>query len=172
MTANELIQICAGLGIKLTLAGDGSDRLQVDAPKGAITPFLRDALVANKLEVVAALKSQAQTPSEVRTTTPPQTPEKTSLASSVSQIPEVRKGILEQQVSSVDVPVERAELEVKNLIADRTYDAKVVGASDTTTRQIVAAELLAVLSSRTLDQHERARQAFLDHGYFDATTLH
>src|SRR6267143_6715618 len=60
MTAESLMQLCAQLGIKLALKGDDSDRLQVDAPKGALTASLRDALAANKADLLVLLKSKQQ----------------------------------------------------------------------------------------------------------------
>ena len=56
MSVDFLFQLCAQHGIKLTLASDGSDRLLVDTPKGSLTPSLREALTANKPELIAALK--------------------------------------------------------------------------------------------------------------------
>src|SRR6267142_3845058 len=58
MSAESIMQMCAELGIKLALKGDDSDRLQVDAPKGALTAPIREALAAHKTEIVAALKSK------------------------------------------------------------------------------------------------------------------
>src|SRR4029077_4437412 len=37
-------------------------------------------------------------------------------------------------------------------------------------RQMIAAKLLAALTGQNAGQQERARQAFLDHGYFDEAT--
>src|SRR4051812_22546231 len=77
MSVEFLLQLCAQHGIKLTLAGDGSDRLIVDAPKGSLTPSLREALTANKADLIAALKAQAaqsktvtEIPSSTSSTTP------------------------------------------------------------------------------------------------------
>src|SRR5882762_9965329 len=57
MTVQSLMQMCAGLGIKLRLAGDDHSRLQVDAPKGTLTPFIREELATHKLDLVVALKA-------------------------------------------------------------------------------------------------------------------
>ena len=58
MTAQSLMQTCAELGIKLALSEEDESRLRVDAPKGSLTPALRDALAAHKSELITALKSQ------------------------------------------------------------------------------------------------------------------
>lgn len=57
MTVDSLFQTCEALGIKLTLKDDGSDRLVVDAPKGALTPSLREELSARKPQLIAFLKT-------------------------------------------------------------------------------------------------------------------
>ena len=64
MSVDFLIQLCAHHGIKLALSADGSNRLLVDAPKGALTSSLREALTAHKSELIAALKTQKQTESQ------------------------------------------------------------------------------------------------------------
>ena len=53
MTTESILQTCLELGIELSLKGDAADRLQVDAPKGALSPSLRELLVANKSELIA-----------------------------------------------------------------------------------------------------------------------
>src|SRR6185295_16608743 len=57
-SVEALLQTCAELGIKLALKGDGSDRMLVDAPKGALTAPLREALASHKPEIIDYLKSQ------------------------------------------------------------------------------------------------------------------
>jgi len=69
MTAESLVQMCAGLGIKLSLKGDDNTRLQVDAPKGALTAALRDALAAHKPELIAILKTEQETARLTQTST-------------------------------------------------------------------------------------------------------
>src|ERR1700716_3280452 len=62
MTVDSLMQTCEELGIKLALKADDNSRLQVDAPKGALTASLRDALAAHKLELISHLKAKEQAP--------------------------------------------------------------------------------------------------------------
>ena len=64
MRVEALIETCAQLGIKLELAGDNNDRLKVDAPKGAMTAELREALTSNKPELIAFLNTQHQATQE------------------------------------------------------------------------------------------------------------
>jgi len=54
MNAAELIIELEARGVLIESAGD---RLRVDAPKGAITPELREALAACKAEVLAILNT-------------------------------------------------------------------------------------------------------------------
>lgn len=52
MTADRLLTTCRQAGITLAAAGDNLD---VDAPKGSITPEIRAALLAQKWELLAVL---------------------------------------------------------------------------------------------------------------------
>jgi HEAT repeat protein len=65
---------------------------------------------------------------------------------------------------------ERVGEEMQKLLAGKPYDEAVVGASDPATREMVASELLAALSSRNSERNERARTAFLKHHYFEDAT--
>ena len=73
-------------------------------------------------------------------------------------------------MSSVYFQLYLAGLEVRNLLAGRTYDSRVIDSPNKTTRWAIAAELLAALFSQDFEEQERARQIFLDHGYFDEAT--
>jgi HEAT repeat protein len=66
--------------------------------------------------------------------------------------------------------VTRVSGEVKNLLAGSDYDQSVIGSDDRETRQLVGAELLAALVGRSAPRRERAREAFMKHGYFDDAT--
>ena len=63
--------------------------------------------------------------------------------------------------------VTRAYDEVRKLMAGGDYDESVVASADSETRQLVGAELLSALVGRNLQRRERARAAFMKHGYFD-----
>ena len=58
MKLEALLETCSQLGIKLELAGENNDRLKVDAPKGALTAELREALTSNKPELIAFLTNK------------------------------------------------------------------------------------------------------------------
>lgn len=60
--------------------------------------------------------------------------------------------------------------EVKNVMAGGDYDQSVIGSDDREIRQLVGAELLAALVGRSVPRRERARAAFMKHGYFDDAT--
>lgn len=66
--------------------------------------------------------------------------------------------------------VTRATEEVKKLMAGGDYDESIVASDDRYTRQLVGAELLSALVGRNLQRRERARAAFMNHGYFDDAT--
>jgi hypothetical protein len=60
--------------------------------------------------------------------------------------------------------------QVKNVMAGGQYDQNVIGSDDRETRQLVGAELLSALVGRNLQRRDRARAAFMNHGYFDDAT--
>jgi hypothetical protein len=60
--------------------------------------------------------------------------------------------------------------QVKNVMAGDEYDSSVIGSNDRETRQLVGAELLSALVGRNLQRRDRARAAFMNHGYFDDAT--
>lgn len=70
----------------------------------------------------------------------------------------------------VAVASEDASDEVANLLAGHHYDEDVISTQHSGARQLVAAELLAALAGRNVVRHERARDAFIKHGYFDDAT--
>jgi len=78
--------------------------------------------------------------------------------------------ISEQPLPNTEVSLERTDFEVKKLLAGEDYDSSLINASDSTTRQMIAAQLLTALGDRSLEQNEPARRAFLNHGYFDEAT--
>ena len=171
MTGESLMRLCAELGIKLTLTGDNNDRLQVDAPKGAMTSSLREALAARKPELIAILKTennqvskQAQAPTSSQTSEPA----KSHAPASNWNSPEANPLIQEQPLPSTQF--ERTHVEVKKLLSGNEYEASMMDTKDSATRQIIGAHLLAALAGRNSDEHENARRAFMDHGYFDDAT--
>jgi hypothetical protein len=60
--------------------------------------------------------------------------------------------------------------EVKKIMAGGDYDESIIASDDPETRQLVGAELLSALVGRNLQRRERARAAFMKHGYFDDAT--
>ncbi|MDT7540331.1 MAG: hypothetical protein QOE33_235 [Acidobacteriota bacterium] len=78
----------------------------------------------------------------------------------------------EKNVETVSAPADTVRVgeEIKKLLAGEPYDLSVVGATDTATRDLVASELTAALSSRQPALNARAHEAFLRHGYFEDAT--
>ena len=62
-----------------------------------------------------------------------------------------------------------AQAEARRLIEGEEYDASVLSTTDSMARQMVAYELLAALATRNFERRERARAAFIKHGYFGET---
>ena len=63
MTARNLLSELREKGVEVKASGD--DRLVINAPKGAITPELRSALAAHKVELLQILKSEPQPPEPI-----------------------------------------------------------------------------------------------------------
>lgn len=68
------------------------------------------------------------------------------------------------------VGMERTSSEVKSLLDGKDYDEAVISSTNPDTRQIVSTELLAALASRNPERRLRAREAFINHGFFDEAT--
>jgi hypothetical protein len=66
--------------------------------------------------------------------------------------------------------VTRVSEETKKILAGGDYDESVIASDDPDTRKLVGAELLSALVGRNLQRRERARNAFMKHGYFDDAT--
>lgn len=60
--------------------------------------------------------------------------------------------------------------ETRKLFEGVDYDKAIIGSEDRDTRRLVGAELLSALVGRNAARQERAREAFMKHGYFDDAT--
>ena len=172
MSAPAIMQMCAELGIKLALKGEDNDRLQVDTPKGVLTTAIREAITAQKTDIIAALKSKQVSPKsqlQIHSQDPDTTVTRTPASTPTS--PEATFLILEQPLADPPGQFDRVEVEVNKLLSGSDYDSSIVGSKDPATRQNVSAQLLAALARQNSAQQGRARQAFLNHGFFnDAAT--
>jgi len=66
--------------------------------------------------------------------------------------------------------VNQVAAEARKLFEGADYDPAIIGSEDRDTRRLVGAELLSVLVGRNPARRERAREAFMKHGYFDDAT--
>jgi len=66
--------------------------------------------------------------------------------------------------------VNQVAAEAKKLFDGAAYDPAIIGSEDRDTRRLVGAELLSALVGRNPARRERAREAFMKHGYFDDAT--
>jgi len=76
-------------------------------------------------------------------------------------IPEATPLISEPPLSATHIPLNPPDVEVKKLLSGSPYDENVIDPKDPAARQIIAAQLLAALGGRHLEQHEHARRASL-----------
>ena len=66
--------------------------------------------------------------------------------------------------------VTQVSAEAKKVFDGDQYDESIVGSGDPETRRLVGAELLSAMVGRNVGRRERARAAFMKHGYFDDAT--
>src|SRR6185436_11422857 len=60
--------------------------------------------------------------------------------------------------------------EANKVLTGEPYDQSVLGSEDHETRRMVGAELLSAMVGRNPERRDRARAAFMKHGYFDDAT--
>lgn len=125
MTAQELLLQLRELGVEVKTA-DG-EHLVVDAPKGAITPELRERLAANKGELLRVLQtetqaSQAQVAPEepAQEPAPESEPPEQPALTILKDVPGNDLAIFEAELSRLRIEEEarRAEVEVARLAAE------------------------------------------------------
>jgi hypothetical protein len=146
MTVQSLIQRCAELGIKLELKGDEEDRVLVDAPKGALTTELREALAAHKPELLAILKTQQQA-DKVPAPMPANLSEQSEgqASTGTTQNSQEATFLIREESLAPNIQIGNIESEVKKLLTDSQYDVNIISATQAVTRQTIARQLLAVL---------------------------
>ncbi len=66
--------------------------------------------------------------------------------------------------------IDQISSEAKKVFDGDHYNEAIVGSSDPETRRLVGAELLSAMVGRNVGRRERAREAFMKHGYFDDAT--
>ena len=65
---------------------------------------------------------------------------------------------------------EDVQTHTRRLLEGESYDRSVIGSRDSMARQLIGAELLSALAGRNAERRERAREAFVEHGYFEEKT--
>jgi HEAT repeat protein len=65
------------------------------------------------------------------------------------------------------VSLDRVDLELERVLAGEDYDSSIIDSQDASTRERIAAGLVAALSSRNSQQRGPALGALFDYGYFD-----
>lgn len=92
-------------------------------------------------------------------------------ATAVSAAP-VMQAVSSRPAGTDEKPERTARVsdEVKKVMAGGDYNEQIIASDDRDTRQLVGAELLAALVGRNFQRRERAKAAFMKHGYFDDAT--
>jgi hypothetical protein len=68
------------------------------------------------------------------------------------------------------VDVARAQAEASTILAGEKYADEPAGTVDIGAREVIATELLSALAGRNPERRDRAREAFINSGYFDDAT--
>ena len=64
----------------------------------------------------------------------------------------------------------RAQAEASTILAGEKYADEPAGSVDLGAREVIATELLSALAGRNPERRDRAREAFINSGYFDDAT--
>ena len=65
---------------------------------------------------------------------------------------------------------EEVQAQTRRVLEGEPYERSIIGSEDSMARQLIGAELLSALAGRNAERRERARAAFVEHGYFDEKT--
>ena len=151
----------------------------------AVLLFLIGVLIVQRRRARATRRARLRNPSKRVSPVPPATSAPVSTAHTVKRAvvaaPAAR--VVEADTATRSAPAgepsasirrpERSEHvsdQLKKLMAGGDYDESVLASDDPETRQLIGAELLSALVGRNLQRRERARAAFMKHGYFDDAT--
>lgn len=118
-----------------------------------------DTAAANSVEYATPAAANA-----VLAATPVQTAEEPTETTRVAAVPPIagENGRRERTSPAAE--------EASKVFAGETYDESVVGSDNPETRRLVGAELLSAMVGRNSERRDRARAAFMKHGYFDDAT--
>ena len=175
MTARELLTQLKEKSIDVKANGD---RLIIDAPKGTVTPELRAALAEHKAELLKILNTP---PVEepllpVKIATP--VAEAAAETRPISRAREVATSSIEEEIKTLQDEVtrlraeeaaRRAEVETARLAAEHAFHQERERArqeQEGAARRRAEQEKLRIEA----EARERARDAFMKHGYFDDAT--
>jgi hypothetical protein len=149
MTARNLLSELREKGVEVKTSGE--NRLVIDAPKGAITPELRSALAAHKVELLQILKSEQQPPAPIAPE--PITPAPAALETHAPEVV-VAPVTLTKPAAEDDSPAGLATEEIKQLEAELIR----LKAEEQTRRAEFESSRLAAENALRVE-HERRSQA-------------
>ncbi len=155
MTAYNLLSELRQAGV--VVKASGTDRLVVDAPKGALTPDLRTALAAHKKELLAILTVTEEKPAlESGFAQEPSVPERRSVApiSFQSPIQTLAPSPVQSPPESIEEKIRSLEQEAARLRAEQEARRAEVEA-----RQRVEDEIKQLEEAARLPREEESRRA-------------
>jgi HEAT repeat protein len=134
--------------------------------KSSTEPVLAAAATTATATAVAKRESVAEETETVASPAPVDIAAKSAAPALADTVPTPKSAAADAQNEHVS----RTSEEVKKLMAGGDYDQSIIASDDRYTRQLVGAELSSALVGRNLQRRERARAAFMNHGYFDDAT--
>lgn len=164
----QLNPVPVGIGVALLLVLIGFVALQRRRTKAARRARARKAYRAE--EIAKTPEPSASVSNAESAATGAVLAGATAAAAVAPTKPEPERAKSPQPADAQHERVTRASEEVKKLMAGGDYDEGIIASDDRYTRQLVGAELLSALVGRNLQRRERARAAFMNHGYFDDAT--
>jgi len=84
--------------------------------------------------------------------------------------PTVVRPVEHRAASQAKVDVEMAQAEASSILSGTDYATDSAETVDSSAREVIATELLSALAGRNPERRARAREAFIDNGYFDDAT--
>lgn len=84
--------------------------------------------------------------------------------------PTVVRPVEHEAASQAKVDVEMAQAEASSILSGTDYATDSTETVDSSAREVIATELLSALAGRNPERRARAREAFIDNGYFDDAT--
>jgi hypothetical protein len=116
------------------------------------------------------LKSEGEPTKPGPTVAPVKNEQLSELRPATASAPTPNMRVAVEPGSQENVDVARAQAEASSILTGGKYDDKPTATVDIGAREVIATELLSALAGRNPERRDRAREAFINSGYFDDAT--